>query len=101
MVINLLSLSLSLQMKGENMSDPTEEIRRQRMAELNKVCADRIALEAQFGQVWDTDQMCTDFDVKGFMAPLVVVRRKTDKKMGSLEFQANPRYYFNFQPHKE
>jgi hypothetical protein len=39
-----------------------------------------------------------DFDVIGFAAPLIVVRRKTDGKRGSLFFQHNPRFYFNFQP---
>lgn len=34
------------------------------------------------------------------MAPLVVVRRKADGVKGSLEFQHNPRFYFNFQPHE-
>jgi len=34
--------------------------------------------------------------VLGFMAPLVVVRRKADGVRGSLEFQHNPRFLFQF-----
>ena len=31
--------------------------------------ADRSSLEAQYGQVWDTDQLGGDFDLMGFLAP--------------------------------
>jgi hypothetical protein len=34
----------------------------------------------------------------GFLAPLVVVRRRADGVKGSLEFQDRPRIYFNFVP---
>ena len=53
-------------------------------------------MAAQYGQVWDAQQLADDFEVVGFMAPFVVVRRKADGMKGSLEFQHNPRYYFNF-----
>ena len=82
------------------MSDPTESIRRERLAEINTEPGPRQALEAQSGQVWDTQQLSQDFEVIGFMAPLVVVRRKVDGVKGSLEFQHNPRLYFNFEPHE-
>jgi hypothetical protein len=81
------------------MNDPTEAVRRERLVEINLVPGSREALEAQYGQVWDTDQLRSDFDVIGFMAPLVVVRRRCDGRKGSLEFQHNPRLYFNYQPH--
>jgi hypothetical protein len=82
------------------MSDETEPLRRQRMAEINAEPGSREALEATYGQVWDTTQLGEDFEVIGFMAPLVVVRRRQDGVKGSLEFQHNPRLYFNFQAHK-
>ena len=82
------------------MNDPTEPIRRQRLVELNAEPGSRQALEAQYGKVWATDELGVDFEVIGFMAPLVVVRRKADGVKGSLEFQHQPRYYFNFQPHQ-
>lgn len=83
------------------MSDDTEALRRQRLVEINGEAGDRAALEARYGQVWDTQQLREDFEVIGFMAPLVVVRRKADGVKGSLEFQHQPRLYFNFVPHQE
>jgi hypothetical protein len=81
-----------------SMNDPTEAIRRERLAELNAEPGSRDALEACYGQVWDTEQLRSDFEVIGFLAPLVVVRRKADGVKGSLEFQHRPRLYFNFVP---
>ncbi len=78
------------------MSDPTEAARRERLAEINAEPGSREALEAQHGQVWDGEQLRQDFEVIGFLAPLVVVRRKADGVKGSLEFQHMPRFYFNF-----
>ena len=82
------------------MSDVTEPIRRQRLAEINAEPGSREALEAQYGQVWSTQELGQNFEVLGFRAPLVVVRRKADGQKGSLEFQHNPRFYFNWQPHR-
>lgn len=48
---------------------------------------------------WTTDEVRELFDVIGFMAPFVVVRRKADGVKGSLEFTHNPRVYYNFVPH--
>ena len=78
------------------MPDDTEPFRRNRLAEINAEPGSREALEAQYGKVWDTDQLSQDFEVIEFMAPLVVVKRKSDGKKGSVEFQHNPRFYFNF-----
>ena len=82
------------------MSDVTEPIRRERLNEINSQPGSRAALEAQYGQVWDTSELGCEFSVEGFLAPLVVVRRRVDDQIGSLEFQHNPRFYFNFMPHK-
>lgn len=81
------------------MIDETEPLRRQRLIEINAEPGSREALEAQYGQVWDTEQLRADFEVIGFMAPLVVVRRRSDGRKGSLELQHNPRFYFNFKEH--
>lgn len=83
------------------MTDPTETIRRQRLAVINAEPGSREALEARYGRVWTTDELAQDFEVIGFMAPLVVVRRKADGVKGSLEFQHSPRLYFGWQPHEE
>lgn len=80
------------------MSDEAEALRRQRLAEINADPGGREALEARYGQVWDTRQLAEDFQVIGFLAPFVVVRRKADGVKGSLEFQHHPRFFFSFVP---
>jgi hypothetical protein len=82
------------------MSDETEAIRRQQLAEINAQPGSREALEAEHGQVWDTRQLSQDFTVEGFLAPYVVVRRRSDGQRGSLMFQHDPRLYFNFEPYR-
>jgi hypothetical protein len=82
-------------------NDPTEQLRRERMVEIAAEVGSREALEARYGQVWDTAELTTDFEVIGFAAPLVVVLRKSDGKKGSLEFQPHPRLYFNFEEHQQ
>jgi len=79
------------------MHDQTETIRRHEVAAINAEPGSREALEAKHGQVWDTQQLQEDFDVTGFLAPYVVVRRRTDGVVGSLKFQHDPRFYFDFQ----
>ena len=80
------------------MSDPTEPIRREMVAEINAVEGSREYLEAKHGEVWDTTELQEQFEVTGFMAPFVGVRRRCDGKRGSVMFQASPRVYFKFQP---
>ena len=82
--------------------DETEQIRRSRLGEINSAVAstdadtERKRLEAEYGQVWDAHQLSQDFEILGFMAPYVVVRRRLDGRKSSLEFQHSPRFYFNF-----
>jgi hypothetical protein len=78
------------------MSDKAERMRRARLVEINAEPGSREVLEAAHGQVWDTSELARDFVVVGFSAPYVVVRRKADGVLGSLEFQHMPRFYFNF-----
>ncbi len=80
------------------MPDATEPYRRQRLVEINAEPGSREALEARNEQVWNTQELGQDFEVIGFMAPLVVVRRRGDGRQGSLEFQHSSRFYFNFSP---
>ena len=77
--------------------DPTEDARRALVAQINREQAERDVLEIRYGQVWNTSELAEDFEVLEFAAPFVVVRRKTDTKLGSLMFQHHPRYYFAFQ----
>lgn len=80
------------------MADPTEGIRREMVAEINAAPGSREALEDEHGKVWDTEELRRDFDVTGFGAPFVVVRRKADGVRDSLMFQHQPRLYFAFTP---
>lgn len=76
------------------MKDPTENIRREMLADGQP---ERDLAEAE--QRWDTEQLARDFEVKGFMSPFVIVRRKADGVEGSMEFTHYPRWYFNFKPY--
>lgn len=46
---------------------------------------------------WTTDELREEFEVKGFLAPFVVVTRRSDGASGTLEFTHSPRVYFNWQ----
>jgi hypothetical protein len=80
--------------------DITEQLRRVRLAVLNAEPGDRPALKERHGDVWDGVELGRDFEVIGFMAPLVVARRRSDGMRGSLEFQHHPRFYFNWRDDK-
>ena len=85
-------------MKGQIVIDETEAIRREMVVTINANAGPRAELEAQHGQVWDTSELQNDFQVIGFLAPLVVVRRRSDGVRGSLMFQNDPRFSHSFQP---
>lgn len=76
--------------------DLTEPFRRRRLAELNPG-VNRDELESRHGQVWNLRELASEFIVVGFMSPYIVVRRKSDGIVGSLEFQHAPRFYFNWR----
>jgi len=74
------------------MTDPTEEARRELQAAVNSG-------EIQpKGLTWTTEQLREEFEVQGFAAPFVVVRRRSDGVRGTLAFRHNPRVYFCFVP---
>lgn len=76
------------------MTDPTAAIRKA-MVETGVPQAD---LAADPDQKWTTEQMQAEFDVLSFTAPFVVVSRKSDGQLGSLEFTHSPRVYFGWRP---
>ena len=79
-------------------NDTTENVRREMVQILNaNPPDDRATAEAQYGQVWTTDEMSQEFEAIGFMAPFVVVKRKSDNVKGTLMFQHSPRFYFSFR----
>ncbi len=67
------------------------------MDDLEVLTRERKRLEALFGQVWNTKEMQDDFRVSSFLAPYVMVARKSDGQIGTLQFQHAPRFYFKFQ----
>ena len=82
--------------------DTTEGIRREMVGQINSEVQsaseelERARLEKEHGQVWNTWELSTDFEVLGFIAPFITVRRKSDSKKGSMVFQHHPRFYFAF-----
>lgn len=78
-----------------------ERIRLHDLVRINSEAAKRTELEARVGQVWNTDELQRDFEAVGFLAPYVVVRRKSDGVVGSLTFQHNPRLYFSFREDRQ
>lgn len=78
------------------MSDPTEAKRREMVAEINAEPGSRELLEQQHGQVWNTRQLQEEFSVEAFLAPVAVVRRRSDGVRGTVYFQHSPRFFFDF-----
>jgi hypothetical protein len=83
------------------MTDPTEFVRRLMVDHLNTSVPEseadaRAQLEAYYGRVWSTSELGADFEVLGFLAPFVHVRRKADGVTGTMIFTHSPRFYFNF-----
>ena len=76
------------------MEDNTEQARR---ALLPEMPAELLARVQQGEQVWSARELSQEFEVLGFMAPFVVVRRRSDGKRGTLMFTHEPRYYFGWQ----
>ncbi len=73
------------------MADATESIRRKLQAEINS------GATPPEGQTWTAEQLREEFDVIGFSAPFVVVRRKDSGKVGTLAFKHDPRIYFDWK----
>ncbi len=82
------------------MSDPTEQLRKERIVEITKADNSRTALETRVGQTWNTSELQEDFEPLGFLSPYIVVRRKADQIKGSLEFcnSDGERVYHSFEP---
>ena len=74
------------------MMSPSEEIRRDLQTAVNS------GEIPPRGQTWTTEQLREEFEVQGFMAPFVVVLRKSDGVRGTLTFRHAPRVYFDFEP---
>jgi len=78
------------------MHDSTAGIRRDMIA-TGQPHADLTDVQEHGEQTWDTQELQCDFEVLGFAAPFVVVRRRSDGVAGSLEFTHHPRVYFGWR----
>jgi hypothetical protein len=77
--------------------DPTENTRRAMVQEINSDPNLVSDLEKAKEKTWTTDELRAEFEVIGFMAPFVAVRRLTDGRKGSMLFKHSPRIYYGFQ----
>jgi hypothetical protein len=75
--------------------DQTEQVRRE-MIEMDYPQA----VSEKTEQHWTTEELSRDFTVQGFMAPFVIVKRKSDGKVGTMMFTHEPRSYFRFEEDK-
>ncbi len=78
--------------------DDTESIRRTMIAE-NQPAVHLADCVKRGDKVYQTkEELLAEFEIQGFLAPFVVVRRKSDNRIGTMEFVHEPRVYFNFEP---
>lgn len=47
---------------------------------------------------YNTEELSQEFEVLSFCAPYIVVRRKSDGKKGTMQFNHSPRVYWGFKP---
>ena len=55
-----------------------------------------VYVEPEEQHEWTTAELTRDFEVLGFLAPFVAVKRKRDRVEGSLQFDHSPRKYYNW-----
>jgi hypothetical protein len=56
----------------------------------------REELEQQWGKTWDTSEVAREVVITSIISNEVVVRRKSDNRVGKLTFQNDPLLYYNF-----
>jgi hypothetical protein len=66
------------------MTDETEHIRRRAQTEINQKRLQRETLELEHGRVWNSAELATEFEVLGFMAPIVAVKRRSIRDHSSV-----------------
>ena len=64
---------------------------------LNMDPQSRDELEATVGEVWDEDELSQEFEILGFRPPFAMVKRRFNGARGTVLYQDDPRYYFNFE----
>jgi hypothetical protein len=72
--------------------------RRKKRAKIEVEPKTRKELERLYGRVWSQQEIAAEFIVTSIVGLTVIVRRKADDVVGSLDYQNEPRLYFNFRP---
>ena len=67
--------------------------------EVNKLLCPEVYFGPEEKTEWSTDELTRDFEVIGFGAPFVVVKRRKDGVKGSLQFDHSPRRYYDWKEH--
>ena len=62
---------------------------------------ERKELQKEYGRLWSTDELTSDFRVLSFQAPFVIVEDKKFGVKGTLMFQPMPRFYFQWQAYED
>lgn len=80
----------------EMRTQEAERIRRKMQKAINEDALPLEELKLRHGQVWTLAELQQQFEIIGFGAPLVVVRRRVDNKLGTVIFQHAPRFYWGW-----
>jgi hypothetical protein len=72
--------------------------RRKKRAKIVVEPKTREELERLYGRVWSQQEIAAEYVITGIVGLTVIVRRKADDVVGSLDYQNAPRLYYNFQP---
>jgi hypothetical protein len=75
-----------------------EKLTMEEAAQIKEEADARDRLQREYGEVWNTREVQEEFEVLSFMAPFCFVRRRSDYKTGTVQFEHMPRFYFNFCP---
>lgn len=54
-------------------------------------------LQEKYGEVLTTSEATEKYSFDSFLAPFAFVTRKEDGVEGTIQFQHQPRFYFNFR----
>ena len=71
-------------------------VRQEMTKQFNENPRTKEELAKEYEGVWDMEELRKEFDVSGFLAPFVSVTRKSDGVKGTMMFQHDPRYYFDW-----
>jgi len=77
----------------------TDWNRRKRRAKIEVEPKSREELEALYGRVWSQQDIAREFVITSIIGLTVIVRGKdAPGTVGSLDYQNEPRLYYNFRP---